>query len=761
MRLAKRNSKSLVIVESPAKARTISRILGPKYDVRASVGHVRDLPKKDIGVEIDNGFLPTYVIPREKSKTVRAIREAAQTAAEVFLATDPDREGEAIAWHLLEAADLGALPVHRVVFHEITPEAVRESFQHPRDIDMKLVDAQQARRVVDRLVGYRLSPFLWSKVRRGLSAGRVQSVAVRIVVEREREILGFTPQEHWTIDAELEKQGEKPAFRARLAGYAGKRQKLEITNEAEAQRLETILRSSTYGVRSVQTKKQARRPSAPFITSTLQQEASRRFGYSTSRTMRIAQQLYEGLSLGPEGEVGLITYMRTDSTNVAVSAQQEARAYIADRYGHDFVPSAPRVYTKKVKGAQEAHEAIRPTSVRREPDRIRNLLSNDQYRLYNLIWQRMIASQMADAIFDVTTVDIDATPPSGRDALVLRATNTQLRFPGFRQVYEEGRDDESEEDIGKNPLPALSAGDPLRLSGLFPEQHFTEPPPRFTEATLIKALEEKGIGRPSTFAPTMSTIQDRGYVEKDGRHLKPSDLGLVVNDLLVDHFPDFVDVGFTAAMEDELDEIASGERRWQPVVKEFYTPLERALATAKDAAPKQVQATSEQCPECSKPMVIRWGRRGQFLACTGFPECKGTRPLEGEEQEAPQQTDEPCPECSSPMVIKTGRFGKFLACSRYPECKGRKQMANKTGVQCPRDGGDMLERRSKRGRTFYGCANYPKCDFTTWTKPLAQPCPSCGGLITAERDGKAKCTACQWRGEAPEAAPTREPAPVT
>ena len=751
--MARRNAKSLVVVESPAKARTISRILGSKYDVKASIGHVRDLPKRDLGIQVDEGFLPKYVVPKEKARTVKEIRDAAQKAGDVYLATDPDREGEAIAWHLLEAADLGALPLHRVVFHEITPEAVQDAFNHPRDIDMKLVDAQQARRVLDRLVGYRLSPFLWSKVRRGLSAGRVQSVAVRLVVEREREIERFTRQEFWTIDTELEKPGAQPSFRARLQGLTGKRQKLEIPNETESERLVAILRSAAYRVLAVQTKTQTRRPAAPFITSTLQQEASRKLGFSTKRTMQIAQQLYEGLSLGSEGEVGLITYMRTDSTSVAASAQQEARAYIAERYGPEFLPASARQYTKKVKGAQEAHEAIRPTHVRREPETVRRFLNNDQYRVYNLIWQRMVASQMADALFDVTTADIEATPSDGRNSLLLRATNTQLQFAGFRQVYEEGRDDEAEEDLGSNPLPALSEADVLRALSFFPEQHFTEPPPRYTEATLIKALEEKGIGRPSTYAPTMSTVQDRGYVEKEGRFLKPSDLGSVVNDLLVEHFPDFVDVGFTAGMEDELDDIASGERPWQPVVQEFYTPLERALTTAKEAAPKQVQTTDVQCPECGKPMLIRWGRRGRFLACSGFPECKGTRPLEGEEQEAPQESDEKCPECESPMLIKTGRFGRFLACSRYPECKGRKPLAVTTGVRCPKDGGEMLERRSRRGRTFYGCSNYPKCDFTTWTRPLAQPCPSCGGLITAERDGKAKCTACNWRGEVPDAEP--------
>ena len=756
--MATRNSKSLVVVESPAKARTISRILGAKYDVKASVGHVRDLPKRDLGIQIDDGFLPKYVVPKEKTRTVKEIRDAAQKASNIYLATDPDREGEAIAWHLLEAADLGALPLHRVVFHEITPEAVQEAFEHPRDIDMKLVDAQQARRVLDRLVGYRLSPFLWTKVRRGLSAGRVQSVAVRLVVEREREIEAFTQQEYWTIDAELEKPQVAPSFRARLQGHVGKRQKLEIPNETEAQRLVAILQSAAYRVLSVQTKTQPRRPAAPFITSTLQQEASRKLGFTTKRTMQIAQQLYEGLSLGAEGEVGLITYMRTDSTNVAASAQQETRAYITERFGREFLPASARVFAKKVKGAQEAHEAIRPTHVRREPEAVRRYLNNDQNRLYNLIWQRMVASQMADALFDVTTVDIEGMPSAGQNPLLLRATNTQLQFAGFRQVYIEGRDDDTEEDLGNNPLPALSEADVLRALGFFPEQHFTEPPPRFTEATLIKALEEKGIGRPSTYAPTMSTIQDRGYVEKDGRYLRPSDLGSVVNDLLVEHFQDFVDVGFTAGMEDELDDIANGDRRWQPVVQEFYNPLEKALTLAKETAPKQVETTDVQCPECGKPMLIRWGRRGRFLACSGFPECKGTLPLEGEEQEAPQQTDEQCPECSSPMVIKSGRFGRFLACSRYPECKGRKPFTVTTGVRCPRDAGELLERRSRRGRIFYGCSNYPKCDFTTWTRPLPQPCPNCGGLVTAERDNKAKCTVCNWRGGVVQQAP--EPTPI-
>jgi DNA topoisomerase-1 len=754
--------RSLVIVESPAKARTISRILGSKFDVRASIGHIRDLPKAKLGIDVEADFAPQYVIPREKSKTVTEIRDAAKRAGEVFLATDPDREGEAIAWHLMEAAGLRSLPHHRVVFHEITPEAVQEAFEHPREINMQLVDAQQARRVVDRLVGYRLSPFLWKKVRRGLSAGRVQSVAVRLVVEREREIQAFVRQEYWTIDAELEKERATPTFRAKLAGYAGKKDKVEITSGDQSERLVNDLRASTYQVLSVQTRPQVRRPAAPFITSTLQQEASRRLGFTAKRTMAIAQQLYEGVKLGGRGEIGLITYMRTDSTNVAASAQEEARQYIATKYGADFVPEKPRVYTRKVKGAQEAHEAIRSTSVEREPDSIRDSLTNDQYRLYALVWQRFVASQMADAVFDVTTVETEARPASGADPLLLRSTNTQLRFAGFRQVYVEARDedDSDEEDMGSNPLPPLAAGDPLLMRQLFPEQHFTEPPPRYTDASLVKALEEKGIGRPSTYAPTMSTIQDRGYVGKEGRNLKPTDLGLVVNDLLVEHFPDFVDAGFTANMEEELDEVASGEREWQPVVREMYDPLEAALTTATVEAKKQVEESTELCPECKAPMVIRWGRRGRFLACTRFPECRGTSSLEGEEpQEAPQQTDEPCPECSAPMLIRSGRFGKFLACSRYPECKGRKPLVKSLGVKCPQDQGELVERRTKKGRTFYGCANYPACDFTTWSRPLEIKCPSCGGLVVAERDNMAKCVACEWRGEQP-APPEPQPAGV-
>lgn len=742
----------LVVVESPTKARTISRILGKKYKVLASVGHVRDLPKRDLGIEIDKGFQPKYVVPKEKARTVKEIRDAAQQARAIYLATDPDREGEAIAWHVLEAAQLRALPHHRVVFHEITPEAVQKAFRHPRDIDMKLVDAQQARRVIDRLVGYRLSPFLWKKFHRGLSAGRVQSVAVRLVVEREREIQEFQPEEYWVIEVELAKRGAPPSFKAKLVGYAAKRGKLKVRNEEQAQEIAAALRSASYHVRSIDTKRQPRRPAPPFITSTLQQEASRRLGFATKRTMAVAQQLYEGVALEDEGEVGLITYMRTDSTHVATSAREEARRYIVQRFGEEFLPPSFRQYRGKVKGAQEAHEAIRPTSVFRDPEAIRRYLTPDQYRLYKLIWQRMIRSQMADAIFDVTTCDVEAKAAQG-ERYLLRATNVQLRFPGFCQMSEGGRDEDEEEALGKNPLPPLLAGDPLELVNLSAEQRFTEPPPRYTEATLIKALEEKGIGRPSTYAPTMSIIQERNYVTKEGRVLKPTELGFVVNDLLVAHFPDFVDVGFTAAMEHELDQVAEGERPWNEVAGHVYKPLEDALAVAGKTAPKQVEETSETCHECGRPMVIRWGRRGKFLACSGFPECRSTRPLEG--AAAPEVTEERCPLCSAPMVARSGRFGKFLACSDYPRCKGTKPMS--TGVKCPRDGGDIVERRSKRGRAFFGCANYPACDFMLWSRPLPLPCPSCGGLIVAEREGKARCTVCSWRGDEPQAAPAAEP----
>ena len=739
--MPERNGHDVVVVESPAKARTIANILGKQYKVLASLGHVRDLPKRELGVDIEAGFQPRYVIIRDKEKALRQIREAAQQASTVYLATDPDREGEAIAWHLLHAAGLLGRPYRRVVFHEITPQAVREAFRNPRDIDMRLVEAQQARRILDRLLGYKLSPFLWRKVKRGLSAGRVQSVALRLLVEREREIEAFVPREYWTIDALLAK-GDA-SFAARLVGYLGRRQKLEIPDEAEAQRLVAILRSSLYRVESVDRREQARRPPPPFITSTLQQEAARRLGFSAQKTMVIAQQLYEGVRLGAQGEVGLITYMRTDSTHLAESAREEVRDYIRQHYGPDYLPRTPRQYKTKVKNAQEAHEAIRPTSVHRDPESLRPYLSDDQLKLYTLIWQRTLACQMADARYEVRSVDISAHPPSG-EPFLLRASSSVLLFPGYHQLYIEGSDEEEEQD-GTGAIPELAPGDVLSLLELMPRQHFTEPPRRYSEASLIKALEERGIGRPSTYAVIIATLLERGYVEREGRQLRPTYLGRLVNDLLVQHFPEFVDVDFTAEMEDRLDEIARGERAWQPVVREFYGPLEQALARA-DKAPKATEATDQTCELCGRPMVIRWGRRGRFLSCSGFPECRNARPLEGEEPPAP--AEEACPDCGAPMVVKHSRYGPFLACSRYPECRGRRPYLVSTGAACPKCGGDLVERRSRRGRPFYGCSRYPQCDFVVWRRPLASPCPQCAGLLVADgRDG-ARCTACSWRGAA-------------
>jgi DNA topoisomerase-1 len=762
-----KKKRNLVIVESPAKARTLAGFLGSGYDVRASIGHVRDLPRSRLGVAVEEGFAPRYVVPREKREVVRKLKEAAQDADTVYLATDPDREGEAISWHLVQAAELGERPYHRIVFHEVTPEAVRQAFRHPRDIDMRLVEAQQARRVVDRLVGYKVSPLLWKKVRRGLSAGRVQSAALRMVVDREREIEGFVPREYWTIDARLSPAGsaspEEDSFTARLAGLAphgGRRKKLEVPNAEESARLVAILEKAAYRVAEVKQRRQARRPPPPFTTSTLQQEASRRLGFSAKRTMAVAQQLYEGLSLpaGPSSkqdggpsrppgrrQVGLITYMRTDSTHVSEAARAEARAYIGERFGAEFLPPAPRVYRRKAPGAQEAHEAIRPTSIRREPAALRRSLTPDQYRLYSLVWQRMLASQMADALYDSLTIDVEARPPSGQDVYLFRATENVLRFPGYRQLYQESSDNGSAEEEQPR-LPTLSAGQEVTLLALLPEQHFTEPPPRYTEATLVRALEENGIGRPSTYAPTLSTIQDRGYVSREGRQLKPTDLGYVVNDLLVNFVPDVVDLRFTAAMEEELDEIAGGQKAWQPVVERFYLPLAEALAQAAQA-PRAEEPTDERCQVCGRPMVVRWGRYGRFLACSGFPECRSARPLPGEEE--PEATDEHCDLCSAPMVVRNGRYGRFLACSRYPECKGARPLRTKVGVACPLCRGDLVARRTRRGRTFYGCANYPRCRFVTWSRPLPEPCPNCGDLLVAAGRELARCLSCSWRGAPP------------
>ena len=747
-RRSKASGRDLVIVESPAKARTLAGMLGPKFEITASVGHVRDLPKSKLGVDIDQNFEPQYVVPREKRDIVEKIKEAASGANTIYLATDPDREGEAISWHVVEAAGLAGRTLERVVFHELTPNAIHEAFEHPRAIDSALVDAQQARRVLDRLVGYKISPLLWTKVRRGLSAGRVQSVALRMVVDREREVLDFKTKEYWTIDAEVSegKVADEASFLARLRGIAGKRD-FEIGTSEDSERITAQLRGADYSVTAVQRRDQKRRPAPPFTTSTLQQEASRRFGYTARRTMSLAQQLYEGIELDDAGRVGLITYMRTDSVNLADVAVSEIRSFIEERYGSDFLPATPRTY-KARKGAQEAHEAIRPSSVAREPGAPElSVLSTDLRRLYTLIWQRTVSCQMTDAILDRVSVDVEAKADD--DVYALRATTSSLRFAGYRQLYEEAKDtpESEEEPVATVSLPDLAAGDSLALQGLNPEQHFTEPPPRFTEATLVKALEENGIGRPSTYAPIMSTIQDRGYVERQNKQLKPTELGFVVNDFMVEQFPNVIDLGFTAGMEEELDEIASGQRPWQPTVRELYNPLSEALITAEDA-PAVVQETGESCPECEKPLIRRFGRFGPFFACSGFPECRYTRPDADVE---PETTDEKCDVCASAMVSKRGRFGAFLACTRYPECKGTKPLLQKTGVPCPLDGGEVVERTTKRGRRFYGCSNYPTCEFTSWQRPLPQVCPTCSGMIVAERGRRAHCTVCDWSGPAAEA----------
>jgi DNA topoisomerase-1 len=702
----KNGKKNLVIVESPAKARTLSRILGSTYNLKASLGHIRDLPKSQLGVDVDNNFTPKYVIPKPKSKVVKELKEAAKTASTVYLATDPDREGEAISWHLAEVTNLGKKPYRRVVFHEITEEAIKQAFKHPRTIDMSLVKAQQARRVLDRLVGYKISPLLWRKVRRGLSAGRVQSVALRIIVDREREIEKFVPVEYWSIEAELAKKvprDKELAFRAMLVGLANGK-KLDIHTEDEANEIKDKLEEGDYNVTKVTIKKVTRQPAPPFITSTMQQEAWRKLHFSAEQTMAIAQQLYEGLPLGSEGSVGLITYMRTDSTQVARSALAETREFIASKYGDEFLPPHARTFATIVRGAQEAHEAIRPTRIFREPATIKEYLTANQFKLYELIWKRMVASQIAAAIFDNTTVDIEARCPDSKVDYLFRTATSVNRFPGFIIIYTEGKD--QAEDERQSPLPPLEKGDELRLLGLFAEQHFTQPPPRFTEATLIKTLEQYGIGRPSTYAPILSTIREREYVTKANGTFKPTELGFVVNDILVQYFPDIVDIQFTAHMEDELDEIADDKRDWVNVIKGFYAPFDSSVTKA--------SATMERV------------------------------------KLADEVTEETCPKCGKPLVVKTGRFGKFLACSGYPECKYTKSFQIKTGAKCPECGSELVEKVSKKKRTFYGCSNYPNCTFATNFKPLPQPCPKCGGLLTVYREKWAKCTKCSYRGKVAE-----------
>jgi DNA topoisomerase-1 len=703
--------KHLVIVESPAKARTVGQILGNRYLVTASQGHVRDLPKGKMGVDLENNFEPSYVTIKDKRSLVSNLKKAGEDAADIYLATDPDREGEAISWHIQTAAgwDKQSDLPKRVVFHEITKQAVEEAFQHPREIDMRLVNAQQARRILDRLVGYQISPLLWRRVQRGLSAGRVQSVALRMVTDREREIQAFVPQESWTLDAHLNKETDPPdqleVFTATLHSKRGEKGRLEIATEDQARRYEAELENASYAVADVRKREVRQRPTAPFTTSTMQQEAGRKLRFTAQRTMMIAQQLYEGLAVDGEGSVGLITYMRTDSTQVAQSAVQEAREFIRQRYGKEYLPDKARVYRTRTKAAQEAHEAIRPTSVRRDPESLKPYLNSEQYRLYSLIWSRMLASQMADARSEATTVDIDASCQVSPQVYMFRATGSVLKFPGFRVLYLESRDD-SDEDESRKTLPELSPSDRLNCQKLEALQHFTQPPPRYTEATLIKAMEEKGIGRPSTYAPTIATLLDRNYVEKEQNRLTPTTLGMTVTDLLTEYFTDVMDLDFTARMEDELDEVSQGEREWVPMLREFYGPFEKALATAQENMPRV---------------------------------------------KLEEETEEICENCGQPMVIKTGRFGRFIACTGFPECRTTKPLLQKIGVSCPKCGGDIVERRSRgRRRPFYGCSRYPDCDFIINQRPVANPCPECGSLMIESGRDQFSCTSCAWKGPAAE-----------
>lgn len=724
--------KSLVIVESPAKARTINKILGKDFTVKSSVGHIKDLPAKEMGIDIENNFAPNYIVIPGKEKVIKELKKASKEAKVVYIAPDPDREGEAIAWHIAEEIESKAKEIYRIKFNEITKTAVLNSIKNPGKIDMKKVDAQLARRVLDRLAGYELSPLLWRKVRRGLSAGRVQSVAVRLIVDREREIEAFKQEEYWSINAEFE-GSSRPQFWAKLFKYKG--QKIDIKDSESANAAAGDIKDSRFILAEIECKKRKRMPSPPFITSTLQQESSRKLRFTAKKTMSIAQQLYEGIELGEEGSVGLITYMRTDSLRIAAEAQNSARDFIEKTYGKDYVPGKPPVYKSKA-SAQEAHEATRPTYLTMTPDDIKQYLSKDQHSLYKLIWNRFISSQMTPAELEQTTFIIEAEVSHHSSPAELRASGSVVRFKGFMILYTEGTDELMDEN--GSLLPILKEDEALKLLDLQPKQHFTQPPPRYTEATLVKILEEKGIGRPSTYAAILSTIQDRKYVQKTDRKFSPTELGVVVNDLLVDKFAELMDIGFTARMEERLDHIEGGKVKWVEVVKDFYGPFHEKLTEALQIPGKvkpQDIPTEAVCEKCGLPMVIRWGRHGRFMACSGFPECKNSRPLEGEKQGVENiETDEKCPKCSAPMILKAGRFGKFLACSKYPECKITKPIA--IGVKCPEDGGDIVERRSKKGKLFWSCSNYPKCKYATWHKPISQKCPKCTALFLVEKREK-------------------------
>ena len=687
----------LVIVESPAKAKTVGRFLGKNYTVRASVGHVRDLLRSQLSVDVENHFTPKYRVPNEKREVVKELKGLAKKAEEVYLATDPDREGEAIAWHLMEAADIEPDLAKRVVFHEITEPAISEAFSHPRDINTDLVNAQQARRVLDRLVGYSISPILWEKVRSRLSAGRVQSVALRLIVEREREIEAFIPVEYWTIGAELKPDGLDTTFITKLAKIDGNDP--ELPSEEVVKPILVDMETAAYTIVKVKRGERRRKPTAPFVTSTLQQEASRKLGFTAKRTMGLAQGLYEGQDVGEGGTTGLITYMRTDSTNVAELAQNEARTYVMEKYGADYLPPEPPQYKTKSKGAQEAHEAIRPTSVMRDPEKVKAYLEPAMFKLYRLIWQRFVASQMEAAVYD--TLQVEVTGTTNSHEYLLRASGSAVKFPGFLVVYEETLSEEAKRNEEENvKIPAgVAEGQKQELIRLIPEQHFTQPPPRYSEASLVQTLEENGIGRPSTYAPTLSTIQARGYVFREDKRLIPTETGVLVNDLIVKYFPDIVDYNFTARMEEDLDKIADGEAEWVKVMDEFYGPFS-----------KQVEKAQEDMP------VVKSG---------------------------PEPIGRNCPECGKELVIRYGRYGKFISCSGFPECRYTEPWLEKIGVTCPKDGGDLVERKTRKGRTFFGCNNYPECDFTSWKRPIPQPCPNCQGLLVVANKREVQCIKCE------------------
>lgn len=691
---------SLVIVESPAKAKTISKYLGSKYIVKASMGHIRDLPKSQIGVEIDNNFEPKYITIRGKGNVLKELKDARKKVKKVYLAADPDREGEAIAWHLAHYLELSEDDDCRVVFNEITKQAVKDAFKTPRPINMDLVNAQQARRILDRLVGYKISPLLWKKVKKGLSAGRVQSVAVKLINDRENEIREFVPEEYWTITVELSAAGNR--FEAKFYGLDG--QKKELGNQEEVDAVLRAIEAAAFTVVEVKEKERQRNPSAPFITSTLQQEAARKLNFRAAKTMSVAQQLYEGVDLGKEGTVGLITYMRTDSTRISEVAQEEARQYIGEAFGAAFVPETPRVYAKKAANAQDAHEAIRPSSVLRTPEDVKPYLSRDQYRLYKLVWERFVASQMASAVMDTMTVDIQA------GNALFRAAGSKVKFPGFMKVYVESNDDGTTEE--DNLLPPLSEGDKLKCESTVPKQHFTQPPPRYTEARLVRALEELGIGRPSTYAPILETIQKRGYVALEEKKFVPTELGELVVELMEQFFPEILDVEFTAHMEEELDYVEEGKEDWVKVLDSFYQSFERRLEVAEEEM-KEIEIQDEV-------------------------------------------SDETCEKCGKPMVYKMGRFGKFLACSGFPDCRNTKPIVKGTGVTCPKcKEGHIVERRSKKGRIFFGCDRYPDCDYVSWDRPVGKPCPNCDSMLVQKnsRSGPViQCPECGYKEELKEEA---------